>query len=118
MKQLTQEEAERCARAYDIELAADSTMAVRHLGLGKVAHLTGSIPPPTDPYFWFGRLWNKAGELAWDGHGKILIVSAGPICIVHASSYKSPTAILHEKIAENEYPCPALCEAIEKLKEK
>jgi hypothetical protein len=52
--QLTQEEAERCAKACEEQADWDN---------GHVHWINFPMGPPRDPNFWFPRLWERRKEL-------------------------------------------------------
>jgi len=89
MRELTQEEAERCERACEL--------------LGDKSALPGN------PYFWFGRLWDRALELAEQKNCFVAIIEGGV-------EFDNPQkqAMDFAKAERGNY-CLALCEAIEQF---
>ena len=114
MKKLTSKQAERCAIVY----GARKCSAGEH-GLGYEHWIYEGLPYiktfPTDPYFWFPRLWDRLEEvhkkdmLGFALYSGYRIHSGERSCWVSPDSYAAPPSI---------NPCLALCEAIEALEEK
>lgn len=118
MKEITQEKAGKYAKACGCkyikkELAYQSGL---YLGDELIAHsMMGGVEKkiPTDPYFWFGRLWDRLDEKAktqyceWNlGHN----YHTGHFVGVEVMHNILPDAV--------EHPCDALYETIKELTER
>ncbi len=100
MERLTQEEAERCARAWGL-VDFHGVFAKEGIGYWEPKEL------PKDPYFWFGRLWDRLQGIrscrVWQNEKGTGI------------EWWVATPEVSKVIQNIECPCLALCEAIEKL---
>ncbi len=115
MKDLTQQEAERCARALKwtyVDNGAMEYWAPPGAGSGDVPIW---VRVWSDPHFWFPRLWDRLKDAAyncqieWNREGQCLVRGL-------TTGKQSHRPIKFIKVGETE--CPALCEAIEALEDE
>jgi len=119
MRELTKQEAERCARACGYKNyveAIEAEWESRPDDLGKYytdswfedvgTHIVEHENLPLDPYFWFGRLWDRLEELADGICFEAYILDGGRVYDIR---------FMGGGVGPHLEPCLALCEAIGKL---
>ena len=119
MKNLTQEQAERCARACGwvvkpIKRLSDSSPAPSWVDAkGEFKQSTVMILDP-DPYYWFPRLWDRLIEKNESGGWfKVNQDSPNKLNIAWISVSLNQREPFDKPDARSGHPCLAFCEAIE-----
>jgi len=130
MKSLTREEAELCARRCGwtyYECVREHGTWGRLLEPACWKDAEGKWVPHTcvitncgydDPYFWFGRLWDKLEGLTegWEIHLIRIVADSYCISVMRKDNNGYPKELKTLSGYGHNHPCLALCEAIEQLK--